>query len=600
MSDFSVLWTVLGIGLLIFVHELGHYIAARCAGVRVEVFSLGFGTRLIGWQIGATDYRISMVPLGGYVKVAGDDPTDRRFLAPDDLHAKGFVARAFFFSGGVLMNFLFALIVFPIVFKSGVEFTAPVLGAIAPGGAAWEGDLRPGDRIVAVDGKRMYSYENFRVEVALSGGDEVTFEIERAGQRFERTLRPHWSSTEGVYGIEAMPALDLGPVRLTVESGSPANAAGLRTNDVLTAIDGVTIEPKSLEARLIELTRGTPKPLRIGVLRDGKPLEITYLPDAKPLGDPRIGVSRAARRVRSLRPPALGAIDLRSGDRILEIDGQPFFGPDLTSTSADGSDKSDKIALLVDREGRTSPVRIEYAFTNVTRAEFLAGIAIGEDGRGLTIVPTAGLPADRAGLRAGDTVTAIEGVAVSEWKDLQRAVRGAGTTPVRVTYDRAGKVATTTVTPARDQFSLGFDVRAMHRPELYRVDGVLDATVAGFVCSLDLVKQLYVTLKRLFTGDVAASNLGGIIQISVVTHEFAKSGWARFFYFLALLSINLAFMNFLPIPVLDGGHMLFLIIEKVKGSPVSPRTLGYAQIAGLVFLIALMLFVTYNDIRKHF
>ena len=106
------------------------------------------------------------------------------------------------------------------------------------------------------------------------------------------------------------------------------------------------------------------------------------------------------------------------------------------------------------------------------------------------------------------------------------------------------------------------------------------------------------TLKRLVTGDVAAKNLGGIIQISRVSYRHAQDGWTRFLYFLALLSINLAFINVLPIPVLDGGHLLFVLIERIKGSPVSVQVLNYSQILGLVLVLALVVFVTYNDILR--
>ncbi len=134
---FLMLVVVLGISMLIFIHEFGHYICARMAGVRVLVFSLGFGKRIWGFRRGGTDYRLSFLPIGGYVQVAGEDPTNRQFLEPDDLHAKGFLARLFFFSGGVIMNLLFALVALPLVFQSGVSFLAPVLGDIRPGGAAW-------------------------------------------------------------------------------------------------------------------------------------------------------------------------------------------------------------------------------------------------------------------------------------------------------------------------------------------------------------------------------------------------------------------------------------------------------------------------------
>ena len=116
--------------------------------------------------------------------------------------------------------------------------------------------------------------------------------------------------------------------------------------------------------------------------------------------------------------------------------------------------------------------------------------------------------------------------------------------------------------------------------------------------SVDLIKQLYVTLKRMVTGDVSAKNLGGIVTISRVSYAVAKEGWAKLFWFLAVLSINLAFINVLPIPVLDGGHLLFLLIERIKGSPVSVKVHNYSQILGLVFVVALMVFVTYNDILR--
>ena len=131
-----------------------------------------------------------------------------------------------------------------------------------------------------------------------------------------------------------------------------------------------------------------------------------------------------------------------------------------------------------------------------------------------------------------------------------------------------------------------------------RAESLAEAVSLGTTCSLDLVKQLYVTMKRLITGEVGAKNLGGIIRISQVSYQAAQRGPSWFWYFLALLSINLAFVNLLPVPILDGGHLLFLLIEKVKGSPVSTRVFGYSQVIGLVFVLLLTLFVTYNDILR--
>ena len=131
MELLSILVVAMGIGMLIFIHEGGHYICARLIGVRVQVFSLGFGPRLFGFRRGDTDYRLSAVPLGGYVRVAGEDYLQRDHLPPDHLHAKGLAARSLFFSGGVVMNLLFGLVAFIVVFHSGVQFIAPEVGGVS-------------------------------------------------------------------------------------------------------------------------------------------------------------------------------------------------------------------------------------------------------------------------------------------------------------------------------------------------------------------------------------------------------------------------------------------------------------------------------------
>ena len=108
----------------------------------------------------------------------------------------------------------------------------------------------------------------------------------------------------------------------------------------------------------------------------------------------------------------------------------------------------------------------------------------------------------------------------------------------------------------------------------------------------------WLTLKKMLTAEVSTENLGGIITISSVSYSFAADGWAKLFFFLCMLSINLAFINVLPIPVLDGGHLFFCLVEAIKGSPVSERTLGYSQVVGLVLILTLMVYVTYQDVMR--
>ena len=247
-----ILLTILGISLLIFIHEFGHFICARIAGVKVHVFSLGFGPRLWGFRRGDTDYRISAMPLGGYVQVAGDDPTyNRRLLGANDLCSKGFMARAFFYSGGVLMNLLFALIAFPLVFNNGVLFNAPIIGDVIPGGPAWEAGLQGGDKILQAGGKDMYSFPNFRVESALTNSTRgIDIIYERDGVRGECKVFPRYSKLRGLRMMAVRPSYEKGPYAIDVTDDSPEHKAGLRTGDVLLSFNGhevFTLSPTGLD-----------------------------------------------------------------------------------------------------------------------------------------------------------------------------------------------------------------------------------------------------------------------------------------------------------------------------------------------------------------
>ena len=122
----------------------------------------------------------------------------------------------------------------------------------------------------------------------------------------------------------------------------------------------------------------------------------------------------------------------------------------------------------------------------------------------------------------------------------------------------------------------------------------------GFASSWKFLQESWLMLRRIMTGQVSGDNVGGIITIGVVSHSWAAMGLAKLFFFLCMLSINLAFLNVLPIPVLDGGHLLFLLIEKVKGSPVSERVMGYSQMVGIVLILSLMVYVTFNDVMRWF
>ena len=602
----TFLQVAVGIGLLIFIHELGHFLAARQAGVRVEVFSLGFGRRIWGFRRGTTDYQLCLVPLGGYVKVAGEVPLDS-MGAGDELCSKPFRHRAFFFSGGVLMNLLLALLLFPLVFSAGVTFEAPRISEPAPGTPAWEAELRGGDKILRVGDKDTYSFDNLRVELALADNKGVDLLVADQGGQ-QRTVRvvPRYQPGEGIQTIGILPAVQ-SELHLDVDPGGPAAQAGVRTGDLLLTLNGQKLDALGAMRALADLEqRPGASPLDLSVQRDGEVLHLRVTPRPRE-GPATLGVRPTTRTVRGLRLQLdeVRSAGLQRGDEILAVDGRPLFqGSELRERLPE----SGTARLTVRRGADAAPMELRLELRDAAaRDRLVQGIGLQDADHPeplLVVMPDSA--AAQAGLRSGDRVLSLDQRAVRGWDDIYEFIsdyrRLERTEPITLAIERPGTPVerlTLQVTPRRERaLDHGLIPQPAYATEVYRVPGLLAAVRAGCVCSVDLIKQLVVTLKKITTGDVSPRNLGGIITISRASYQFAKGGWARFLFFLALLSINLAFINVLPIPILDGGHLMFLLIEKVKGSPVSERTLTYAQLVGMVFIVTLMVYVTYNDLQR--
>ena len=602
MAFGSIALAVFGIGLLIFLHEGGHFLAARAAGVRVEVFSLGFGPRLAGFRWRGTDFRLSAVPFGGYVMVAGQDPNDRRFPAGQSLWSKSVAQRALFWSGGVLVNAAFALVVFPLVFSAGVRFEAPIAGEVQAGTPAWEAGIKQGDRVVEVAGKAVYSFQNMAIEVALAGQREVELLIQKPdGHRHSVVALPKYNRERGLYGLGLLPAYDESVVTLSVEAGGVAEQAGMQSGDRLISINGA---PDSAAEPLTSI-----EPLTIVFERDGEERTCNLTPVISSAGArPMIGVRPLPNRIAGLRSGAALArrLGLQRGDVIIAIEGANFLSGDLSAFAS-----SDAAQTTWDVRRGAERLRLTRACSSTDRDALIQAIALDTDPR-LQVQPLPDSAAEAAGVRDGDWLMKVGDVDLKSWEDLRREVQLQGDGPLQVevlrpnpNYDnsltngpRGQRVTvqiTPRVTPAPD---VGFSRSIQPLMTEIRATSFAEAVQLGAGCSVDLIKQLYVTLKRLITGEVGAKNLGGIIRISQVSYQAAQRGPSWFWYFLALLSVNLAFVNLLPVPVLDGGHLLFLLIERVKGSPVSTKVFGYSQIIGLVFVLLLIIFVTYNDILR--
>ena len=599
---------VFGIGLVIFVHELGHYLAARMCGVRVETFSLGFGPRLFGFQKGPTVYQVAAVPLGGYCRMAGEDYRQAgRKPAPDELAAKPVGQRFFIYSGGVLMNVAFAMVVFPIIFYVGVPFTRPTID-VNKGGAAWAAGVPDKSEIVAIDGKPIHDFGDLFQEVALGDPDGVTLSVRERGvlalQEF--FVVPNRNAREGLRVINVSGDCkrdEEGRPILHVSPDSSAAKAGLRNGDALIEVRGMAYEPDPKRQLELKTLRSSYLGMPLEVLvqdEEGKQREVRIEPEMVPIkGSRLVGIQGKANLVQKLRDSEdLRSLDLREGDELLRVNGRKIsLDGDLMRVLAEAGSE---LEIEFRRKGQTRKASLE----SVSRERLLALVNdISLANNTTFIVPQASGPADKAGFMDGDRVTTIDGQATKDWSDIQRLVRKAGKEKREALFGltRTGtdgeeslKIAVLPSERSVPVYGLGVS----ENQYLYRSSGFGEAMTFGMRSSWNILRQTWLTLRRMLFNDISPKNAGGIITIGKVSYHVADTGWTKLFFFLCLLSINLAVINVLPIPVLDGVHLAFLIVEKIKGTPVSRRTLEYSQMVGVVLLLTLMVYVTYNDLVR--
>ncbi|MEO1696281.1 MAG: RIP metalloprotease RseP [Planctomycetota bacterium] len=618
---FYAVQVILGIGLVIFVHELGHFLAARWCGARVEVFSLGFGPRLFGWRRGDTMFQVAAVPLGGYVRVAGEYG-DGAEAEPGTLLSLNVPQRFLYYSGGVIMNVLFALVVLPLVMFAGYPSAAPIIGSPTPGQPAWAAGVPAGSRVVEVAGEEILDFQRLVTAIAVNGKDPISVVVQPPGedsalQTFE--LIPAYDPEVGVYRIGLPRGFD--PDRaLEVQPDSAAARAGLATGDRLVRLVG---QPEGLAfERQLARALTSKDPLTLEVLgADGASRTVTVEPKVETLKDTRrIGVGAIANRVQAVRTTGVTgglceALDVRPGDVIVSLLGsEPYRLSDLED--ALGAIRPGEIlSMRVQRDGNLVELEAEVP-AGVQPVRLFEDVALETNSNTTRVSVTPGSAAEDAGLVDGDRIVSIDGTGIETWEALLEAVQKATASgrSLDLVVERATEPATyaerITGAPAENE-TLALTGTPVEVPRF----GVLVSQASITLKAKDLGEAIalgtsetgrwlvgiWMQLKKMiFSDEISTKNLGGIITISFISYETASQGLASLFFFLAVLSINLAIINLFPIPILDGGHLLFLLIEAVKGSPVSERTFGYSQVVGLVMIMSLMVYVTYQDIVRWF
>jgi len=610
---------IAGIGLVVFVHELGHFLVAKRYGVRVEIFSLGFGPRLLGVKRGDTDYRLSLVPIGGYVKMAGDNPGDPLQGDGGELPSKPVGQRFAIFAAGVVMNLIFALVALPIVLAAGVQFTTTRIGSVQGGGPAWFAGIAKGDEVYSVGGHRVADFNDVIAEIALTGDELVDIELLRAGaveggdepSTDRVTLRPVYDQAFGRYviGVGPSPA-----ARFDVVRGGAAARAGIGPRDRVVRFAGRPVG--GVDEFEILRSENRAERVALGVVGDdGVEREVIVEPDLTDESTCLIGIRPLQNVVKAVRGRAARDGFLVAGDELLDLEirsdddtaspqRSPIRDPEeLAAACESAAREAGRAFLRVRREGEI----VHVPLPSEAGRELAHDVALVIDPKGRRVRLMIGYPAALAGLPDGAEITRVNQVAVSSWAEIKERIEkaapigrpGATAGAVEVVAELYGSQHVVQVTPRIERLPIEFGLRPMIET-VERSYPFLEAVQVGVSSAGYMIKNVYLTLKKILVRDVSPSNLSGIITIAYVSRSLADSGVATLFFFLAVLSLNLAFLNLLPIPVLDGGHLFFLLVEKVKGSPVSERVMGFSQMVGLVLVLALLLFVTYNDLRRFF
>jgi regulator of sigma E protease len=550
---FSIVPFVILLGILVFVHEFGHFIVARLNGVRVEVFSLGFGKKIFQYKRGDTNYCISIVPLGGYVKMFGDQP-GADVSEADKGHSfthKNVWRRISIVLAGPLMNFFFAVLVFFIVAIIGEDFRTTNVGDISPETKAYQYGLRSGDKVVAVDDSPVLTWDELDSRLAELHDQQAILQVQRANSPSPLAIKvdvaakanPNVLSTDPVVGeIEGLTSLSKA-TRVGVMKNSPLAAAGLKSGDIITGVNGT----------------------KVSYWRDLD--SVLKKQDAKaPL--------------------------------VLDIERYPTSEADGAESSE--SAKSETMSLTL------APIGLsQYSLSTLKleNSEVYLGAVIKDS------------PAEAAGLLPGDRLVKMNSIAINQWDDVVAAVKTYdGKNPVQVHVDRNGESLNMSIVPKlftqmtpggleESRFSIGIKPYVNYaNPEVINVstNDLGKALKLGTKRTWDVSVMTVMSFVRLIQGRVSPKNIGGVISIGKAASETFKIGASQFLRMMGLISVNLFILNLLPIPVLDGGHLLFYLIEGVKGAPVSIKKMEYAQQIGMFLLMGLMVLALFNDFSRLF
>ncbi|MCA9042999.1 MAG: RIP metalloprotease RseP [Planctomycetaceae bacterium] len=647
----AILITALGLGLVIFFHELGHFLVAKWCGVYVERFSIGFGSPILSRKWGETEYVLGWLPLGGYVKMRGQDDMDPGEMTDEEIAedprsytAKTVPQRMAIISAGVIMNIITGMMFFMIAFHHGVKTVDRVIGGVQVGSPAWTHGIRSGDEILRMNDRPVHDYSDIMLNTALSRGT-VTIEGRHLdGSEFSISLDPEKENkSKRTIGVLPTESLQLPPQEyldddnpLLAYPGSAASDLDLKPGDEITSVNGVKVG--NYVEFLAELSKHASEEVTLDISRtDAK---------SKSKSNVELKLSSEAGRELGFRV-SMGKVDclqidgvaakagIKVGDRIAKVDGlvvendlDPFL---LTEYFSEHAGQEVVVEVFRETEG-SGGSKVEITLVPNDRPAWAepptaedSPLAIPSIGLGYRVASTVfavneGGPAASAGIEERDTITSVSLILEDGKKDLfadeskydidvknnnwafaywmiQTAARSR---QIELTVTKAGGTKETVkITPVDSSEWYVQDtrgIRFMAQTSVRKAETISEAFSMSSDFTMGSIRQVYLTLRGLITQDISIKLMSGPIGIAQAAYATAETGLPQFMQFLGLISINLAVVNFLPIPVLDGGHMVLLLWEGITRKKPSEKVVGIATWIGLILLLTLIATVVFLDL----